>query len=224
MSTLDADVVVLGSGIAGLSFALDAARDRDVLLFTKRQRSEANTAYAQGGLSSVLDPTDSFDDHVRDTLVAGAGLCKPDVVELCVQDGPDAVRRLVEWGVRFDRGEDGTYDLGREGGHSHRRVLHAGDITGREIERALVAAVSAHPRIRVFDDHHAVDLITSGKHLRRGGTNRCHVGLFVADRLLCVQSAIDNLGKGAAGQAVQCLNLMAGRPETEGLTQAALFP
>ncbi|MEZ4470283.1 MAG: L-aspartate oxidase [bacterium] len=203
MSTLDADVVVLGSGIAGLSFALDAARTRDVVIFTKRQRGEANTAYAQGGLSSVLDPADSFESHVRDTLVAGAGLCKPDVVELCVKDGPDAVRRLVEWGVRFDRGDDGTYDLGREGGHTHRRVLHAGDITGREIERALVEAASNHPRIRVFDDHHAVDLITSGKHLRRGGPNRCH-GVYVLDvksgEVLTVRASVVVLATGGAGK------------------------
>jgi len=178
MSLVDADVVVVGSGIAGLSFALQAAQARDVLVVTKRQVSEANTAYAQGGLSAVLDPTDSFESHVRDTMVAGAGMCRQDVVELCVQDGPDAVRRLVDWGVRFDGGERGAYDLGREGGHTHRRVLHSGDITGREIERALVEAVRTHPRIRLLEHHHAVDLITSSKHVRRGGLNRCH-GVYV---------------------------------------------
>jgi L-aspartate oxidase len=132
---LDTDVLVLGSGIAGLSTALSLAETCEVTLVTKREAFEANTHYAQGGISSVLGSDDAFEFHVEDTLVAGAGLCKPDTVRLCVEQGPAAVRALVEWGVAFDRGGDGTYDLGREGGHSRRRVLHAGDITGREIER-----------------------------------------------------------------------------------------
>ncbi len=203
MSKLDADVVVVGSGIAGLSFALDAARTRDVLVVTKRAVDEANTAWAQGGLSAVLDPTDSFESHVRDTLVAGAGLCRKDVVDLCVQDGPAAVRRLVDWGVQFDQSQPGTYDLGREGGHTHRRVLHAGDITGREIERGLVAAVRSHPRIQLLEHHHAVDLITSVKHVRRGGANRCH-GLYVLDTkgeiVLTIRARVVVLATGGAGK------------------------
>jgi L-aspartate oxidase len=177
---LDVDVLVIGSGIAGLSTALDIARQRKVLVVTKRHIAEANTAYAQGGLSTVLDPEDSFDAHVEDTLVAGAGLCKPDIVRLCVEDGPAAVKRLVDWGVRFDANDEGTYDLGREGGHSHRRVLHAGDITGQEIERALVAAVRAHSNITVLQRHHAIDLLTTAKHARLGGLNRC-LGAYVLD-------------------------------------------
>lgn len=176
----DVDVLVIGSGIAGLSTALDIAKQRKVLVITKRAISEANTAYAQGGFSTVLDPNDSFAAHIDDTLVAGAGLCKPDIVKLCVEEGPAAVQRLVDWGVRFDANDAGTYDLGREGGHSHRRVLHAGDITGQEIERALVAAVQAHPNITVLERNHAIDLLTTAKHARRSGPNRC-LGAYVFD-------------------------------------------
>lgn len=199
----DVDVLVLGSGIAGLSFALDAARLGRVLVVTKRELVEANTRYAQGGLSSVLGEDDSFDEHVEDTLVAGAGLCKPDVVRLCVEEGPEVVRRLVQWGVAFDRGEDGGFDLGREGGHSKRRVLHAGDITGAEIQRALVRASRAHPNIVLLEHHHGVDLITSAKHLRRGGQNRC-LGAYVLDvearRVLTVRARCTVLATGGAGK------------------------
>ncbi len=180
MSQRDADVLVLGSGIAGLSFALDAARGGRVIVATKRDLTEANTRYAQGGISAVLSPDDSFDDHVRDTLVAGAGLCKEHVVRLCVEEGPAVVARLVHWGVEFDRDRSGQYDMGREGGHSHRRVLHAGDITGAEIERALVEAVRAHPDIEILEHHHAIDLITASKHLRQGGSNRV-LGAYAFD-------------------------------------------
>lgn len=180
MSIVDTDVLVIGSGIAGLSFALDAATYGRVLLVTKRACTEANTRYAQGGISSVFAADDSFEAHVEDTLVAGAGLCKPSVVRLCVEEGPPAIERLARWGVEFDRRDDGRYDLGREGGHSRRRVLHAGDITGREIETKLVAAVRAHPNIEVREHHHAIDLITTVKHLQQGGPNRC-VGAYVLD-------------------------------------------
>jgi L-aspartate oxidase len=180
MSRLDTDVLVIGSGISGLSCALDAARLGSVLVVTKRVRDEANTAWAQGGIASVLGSDDSFEDHIRDTLEAGAGLCNRDIVRLCVEEGPAAIERLVDWGVRFDRGEDGAFDMGREGGHSRRRVLHAGDITGQEIERALLAACDQNPNIRFLEGHHAVDLLTSSKHLRQGGPNRCH-GAYVLD-------------------------------------------
>lgn len=200
---VDADVLVIGSGIAGLSFALEAAQAGSVLVVTKRERSEANTRYAQGGISSVLGDDDSFESHVRDTIEAGAGLCKPHVVRLCVEHGPAAIERLVRWGVHFDRDARGAFDLGREGGHSHRRVLHAGDITGREIERALVAACDAHPDVRFLEHHHAIDLITSAKHLRLGGPNRC-VGAYVLDargrRVLAVRARRVVLATGGAGK------------------------
>ena len=197
------DVLVVGSGIAGLSLALDLASHGRVLVVTKRALFDANTRYAQGGMSSVLAADDSFDEHVADTLTAGAGLCKQAVVQLCVEEGPAAVRRLAERGVRFDRNDAGAYDLGREGGHSKRRVLHAGDITGQEIARALVAAAAAHPNIETLENHHAIDLLTSVKHLRRGGPNRCH-GAYVldvaGDRVLTVRAKATVLATGGAGK------------------------
>ena len=146
------DVLVVGSGIAGLSFALKAAAFADVLVATKKERVESNTNYAQGGVAAVFDPGDSPDLHLSDTLVAGAGLCHLRAVEELVREGPDRIRELIAWGVRFTREED-RFALGREAGHSRRRILHAADLTGREIERALLAAVAAEPRIRVLEDH-----------------------------------------------------------------------
>ncbi len=203
MTEHDVDFLVIGSGIAGLSVALDVAEHGRVLVVTKRALTEANTRYAQGGMSSVLAEDDSFDAHVADTLTAGAGLCKPEVVRLCVEEGPAAVRRLVERGVVFDRNADGEYDLGREGGHSKRRVLHAGDITGREIARALDTAARAHSNITCLEHHHAIDLITSSKHLQRGGPNRCH-GAYVLDvsgeRVVAARARTTVLASGGAGK------------------------
>ncbi len=154
-----ADALVVGSGIAGLRIALALAEHLDVLVVTKKRVSESNTNYAQGGIASVLDGTDRVEDHVHDTLVAGAGLCHREVVERIVEQGPAMIADLVEQGVHFTRSESGAYQLGREGGHSARRIVHAGDFTGREIETGLVARVRAHPRIRLAEDHLAVDLL-----------------------------------------------------------------
>lgn len=174
MTQKNFDFLVIGSGMAGLTFALKTARFGTVAIITKKQRAESNTNYAQGGIAAVMADDDSFDLHVSDTLNAGAGLCKEDVVRIIVGEGPALVRELIELGVRFTAGEtpDQQFDLGREGGHTKRRILHAGDITGREIERALLHAVASQPNITVFEDVLAVDLITSGK-LKRDGPNRC---------------------------------------------------
>jgi L-aspartate oxidase len=166
-----ADFLVLGSGIAGLSFALRAAKHGSVIVLTKRARGESNTASAQGGIAAVLDPADRFEDHVRDTETAGAGLCRHDVVDLVVRDAPERIAELVAVGARFAKAVGGGWDLGIEGGHSHRRVLHADDFTGREIARALVDAASAEPNIRWFEDHTAIDLITTKK-VKRDAPNR----------------------------------------------------
>ena len=154
------DVLVVGSGIAGLSFALKASAYADVLVATKKERVESNTNYAQGGVAAVFDPGDSPELHLADTLVAGAGLCHLRAVEELVREGPERIHELIEWGVNFTR-EQGSFALGREAGHSRRRILHAADLTGREIERALLAAVAAEPRITVLEDHVVWSLSTA---------------------------------------------------------------
>ncbi|MEI6712468.1 MAG: L-aspartate oxidase [Verrucomicrobiota bacterium] len=165
------DYVVIGSGIAGLSFALKAATQGTVALVTKGERSESNTAYAQGGIACVTSAEDSFELHIQDTLIAGAGLCNEAVTRTIVSEGPARVRELVAAGVHFDERstEAGSTsprtepDLTKEGGHSKRRILHSRDVTGREIERALLAAIEAHPNIHVLEHHFAIDLITLSK-------------------------------------------------------------
>ena len=175
------DILVIGSGIAGLSFALEASANADVCIVTKRSADESNTKYAQGGIAAVLAATDSFEAHIQDTIEAGAGLCHDRVVELCVKEGPARIAMLREVGARFDKangpGDDTDLDLHLEGGHSARRIAHAADMTGREVERALLTAVAAHPRIRILEEHMAVDLITLAKY---GGPEIC-AGAYVLD-------------------------------------------
>jgi L-aspartate oxidase len=176
---MQTDFLVIGSGIAGLSFALRAAEHGEVLIITKRSPDDGSTAWAQGGIAAVLDPLDSLSAHVTDTLTVGDGLCHRDIVELVVSEGPAAVRELGDrWGVLFDRASSGELDLAREGGHSARRVAHAKDTTGREIERALLLAIRSHPRIRILADHMAVDLLTLAKY---GGPDSCF-GAYVLSR------------------------------------------
>ena len=152
------DFLVIGSGIAGLSFALKAAEHGKVAMVTKREITESATNYAQGGIASVFSQEDTFDAHVEDTLVAGAGICREEVVRMVVEEGPEVIRSLIDWGVKFTTSGD-SYDLTREGGHSQRRILHADDVTGREIERALVAAARQNPNIEIYEYHIAIDLI-----------------------------------------------------------------
>ena len=180
------DFLVLGSGIAGLSFALKVAPHGRVAIVTKKDRAESNTNYAQGGIAAVTSKEDSFELHVRDTLEAGAGLCKEPVVRTIVQEGPARIAELIELGMHFSEREipqspgARELDLGREGGHSKRRILHAQDITGREVERALLAAVAQQPNIEIFENHLAIDLITSRK-LGHPGEPRC-LGAYVFEK------------------------------------------
>ena len=180
------DFLILGSGIAGLSFALKVAPRGRVAIITKKNSAESNTNYAQGGIAAVTSKEDSFESHVRDTLEAGAGLCKEAVVRTIVEEGPARIHELIELGMKFSEREvPGTrgareLDLGREGGHSKRRILHAKDVTGREIEKALLAAIAAQPNISVFENHIAIDLITTQK-LGYVGDNRC-VGVYALDK------------------------------------------
>jgi L-aspartate oxidase len=154
------DYMVIGSGIAGLSFALKVAGSGKVALITKSKLSETNTSYAQGGISSVTYAPDNFEKHINDTLIAGDGLCDLEAVKKVVEEAPDKINQLINWGTRFDKQSDGSYDLHREGGHSENRILHHKDNTGSEIQRALTQQVLEHPNIVVFEHYFAVDLIT----------------------------------------------------------------
>src|SRR5437879_3132183 len=180
------DFLVLGSGIAGLSFALKVAPRGKVAIITKKDRAESNTNYAQGGIAAVTSKEDSFELHVRDTLTAGAGLCHEKVVRAIIEEGPARIAELIELGMHFSEREiprsrgARELDLGKEGGHSKRRILHAQDVTGREIERALLAAVAAQPNIEIFENHFAIDLITS-QELGYAGDDRC-LGVYVLEK------------------------------------------
>lgn len=205
MTTLPArenvDFLVLGGGVAGLTFALEAADHGSVLVLTKRQRSEGSTQYAQGGIAGVLGADDAPELHVQDTLVAGAGLCKREAVEVTVREGPDRLRWLISIGVEFDREAPDKLHLTREGGHSRRRIAHAKDTTGREVERALLAACEAKG-IRIVEDQVAIDVITSGK-LGLGGPNRA-LGAYVLDRasgeITTVTAGVTVLATGGGGK------------------------
>ncbi|MBK7075265.1 MAG: L-aspartate oxidase [Myxococcales bacterium] len=178
MAQLETDYLVLGTGIAGLAFAIDAAAHGQVTIVTKRGTIDTNTNWAQGGVAAVLADDDSFDQHVADTLTVGDGLCDRKVVEGIIAEGPAAVEKLLALGTQLDRTPAGALDLTREGGHSRRRVVHHEDVSGREIQRALMAAVAAHPRITVLEDHIAVDLLSMAKY---GGDAACF-GAYVLEK------------------------------------------
>lgn len=167
------DFLVIGSGIAGLTFAIKASAYGSVNLVTKKKDTDSNTNYAQGGIASVVDPKDTLENHIEDTLKAGDGLCNLDAVRIIVENGPEMIRELSRWGTRFTTMVDSAgrevLELGREGGHSKNRIVHAKDLTGRELERALLSKISSIPNIRVFEDHTAVDLLTEHQLGKTGG-------------------------------------------------------
>ncbi len=194
------DVLVIGSGIAGLTFALKLAAQAKVLLVTKKERAASSTNYARGGIASVLGEDDEFELHIQDTLVAGAGLCHPRAVEVLVREGPARVRELMEWGARFDRGDGDRLSLGREGGHSRRRIAHAGDHTGREIESALLAAVAAEPNIEVLEDHLALDLLVTADPSGRSMCTGAMVLEHPSGAIMVVRARFTMLAAGGCGQ------------------------
>lgn len=178
------DVLIIGSGAAGLSLALRLADQHQVIVLSKGPVTEGSTFYAQGGIAAVFDETDSIDSHVEDTLIAGAGICDRHAVEFVASNARSCVQWLIDQGVLFDthiqpNGEE-SYHLTREGGHSHRRILHAADATGREVETTLVSKALNHPNIRVLERSNAVDLIVSDK-IGLPGTRRV-VGAWVWNR------------------------------------------
>ena len=153
------DVLIIGSGIAGLFAALKISEFADVIIVTKKEKAESNTNYAQGGIASVISQHDSFEKHIEDTLIAGAGLCRRESVEIMVKEGPDRIKDLISIGTQFTK-RDGDFDLAREGGHSMPRILHAKDFTGKEIERALIEAVAQKKNIQILENYVAIDLLT----------------------------------------------------------------
>lgn len=181
---INTDFLILGSGIAGLSFAIKAATLGTVAVVTKKETSESNTNYAQGGIAAVCDQNDRFEYHIRDTLACGGDLSHEEVVNFVVREGPERIRELIDWGVQFTKAAEAgdRYDLGQEGGHSMRRVMHAKDLTGREIERALSEKASANPNIKFYEDHIAIDLIMKSVLTGQGGD--CHdacLGAYALD-------------------------------------------
>jgi len=205
------DFLVIGSGIAGLSFALKVAnhfKNAIVTIVTKNEKNECNTKYAQGGISTVWDKTvDSFEQHIEDTLIAGDGLCDEKVVKMVVENAPDRLRELIEWGTQFDKTKDGSYSLGREGGHSQDRVLHHKDITGAEIERALLQQVENTENITFLNYHYAIDLITEHqlkqKQTKRKGKITCYGAYVLDEKKNCVKTfsaKVTMLATGGNGQ------------------------
>ena len=154
------DFLVIGSGIAGMSFALKVAAHGKVAIITKNLLEDSNTFYAQGGIASVSNVLDNFEKHITDTCIAGAGICNKKTVEKVIRDAPKQIRELINWGVNFDKNDKGDYDLHKEGGHSESRILHHKDSTGAEIQTSLIAAVKRHPNIDLFDYHFAIEILT----------------------------------------------------------------
>ncbi|MBI2711400.1 MAG: L-aspartate oxidase [Bdellovibrio sp.] len=212
-------ILILGTGIAGLSTALKFAKNSQVTLVCKADRAEGATRYAQGGIASVWSKKDSFEEHKKDTLIAGAGLCHPDIVDLCVREGPSRVQELIDLGVEFTKSHlaptdsatssdamDPTevFDLHREGGHGQRRILHSDDMTGWAIEKALLQQVSQNPNIRILENHVAIDLITEGKAFKKGVKNGRCLGAYVLDtatgQVLTLDARLTVLATGGAGK------------------------
>ena len=174
---IEYDFVVVGTGVSGLSFALEASKHGSVAVITKRASENSNTAWAQGGICCVADDEDSFESHIADTVDAGAGLCDHDVVKTIVESAPSAIEKMVNIGVQFDKNSLGKYELGKEGGHSQRRVLHSKDTTGKEISEKLICSAKESENIEIFEHHFAIDVITTEK-LGISGTNEV-AGIYV---------------------------------------------
>lgn len=168
---IEYDYVVVGTGVSGLSFALEASKYGRVAVITKRASENSNTSWAQGGICCVADDNDSFESHIKDTIDAGAGLCDYDVVKTIVESAPDAIDKMVNIGVQFDKKSNGNYELGKEGGHSQRRVLHSKDTTGKEISEKLILSAQSSKNIKIFEHHFAIDVVTTEK-LGISGTNQ----------------------------------------------------
>jgi L-aspartate oxidase len=190
------DFLVIGSGIAGLTFALKASRYGRVTIVTKATLMDSNTMYAQGGIAAVFSEPDNFEKHIKDTLIAGDGFCNEEVVRMVVEEAPDRIKDLIELGVTFDRKDDGTYDLAKEGGHSEHRILHHKDLTGEVIQKTLVEQVKADPNIEIYEQHFAIEILTQhhlGRVLKKNSPDIECYGAYIAD--LVNQKVITFLSK-----------------------------
>jgi L-aspartate oxidase len=190
------DFLVIGSGIAGLSYALKAVKFGKVTIVTKANLDDTNTRYAQGGIAAVFSEPDNFEKHISDTLIAGGGVCNEEVVRMVVQEAPDRIKDLIKLGVSFDKKEDGTYDLAKEGGHTEYRILHHKDRTGESIQKTLMARVRKEPNIEILEHHFAIELLTQhhlGEIVKRNYPDIKCYGAYVAD--LINQKVITFLSK-----------------------------
>lgn len=197
---IDCDILVVGSGIAGLSYALDVAEHAVVYLICKKESSDTNTAFAQGGVASVTSVQDSFASHIEDTMSAGAYLSHREVVEQVVQNGPQCIKTLVQRGACFDLGQNKEFALAKEGGHSERRILHSGDATGREIQQALLDRALAHPNITIAENRIAIDLITQRTPLGNREVLGAHVLATQKDEVEVVRARLTCLASGGIGK------------------------
>jgi len=198
---LKTDYLIIGSGIAGLSFALKAAKHGRVILITKGNEDESNTKYAQGGIAAVWDNADSIEKHVQDTLIAGSGVCDEQIVRMVISDSKERVRELIEIGANFDKKNNGDYDLAKEGGHSENRILHYKDATGTEIERALLKMVRSERNISIQDHYFAIDILTQH-----------HLGAVVNSRtpgIKCFGAYVLNTKNGAIETILSKITVMA---------------
>jgi len=195
---IETDFLLIGSGIAALNFALHVIDKGKILILTKKKRTDANTNYAQGGIASVFNSEDSFESHKEDTLRVGKGLSEEEAVDVLVREGPSRVKDIINWGVEFTRDESSALELWKEGGHSHKRIVHSGDFTGREVEKALISAIKSYSNIRIFEHHLAYELIIAD--------NSCY-GAYALDvstgEIIQVISRLTLLATGGAGQVYQ---------------------
>jgi L-aspartate oxidase len=210
---IKSDYLIIGSGIAGLSFALKVAQIATVSLITKKKLSDSSTQKAQGGIACVIDKSDTFQEHIQDTLTSGAGLCNKDMVTKMVKEAPDRVNELIKLGVKFTKKENNQeeFDLGLEGGHSKRRILHTRDLTGKEIENCLITNILKNKNITIFENYIAIDLIIHKDNICLGA----YVFASKQNRIETFQAKITALACGGASKTYLTLQIQIFQQEME---------